>query len=170
MIKKSEKGFSLIELIIVVGLSAMIALMAATFIFHALRTTQQNNEHLTRLANVENAGYWISRDASMADSVSANLTPPSLLFLTWTDWGYETDNVYHSITYSIENISGGVGQLKRRHQDSNGTDQQTLIANYIDPTTTNVTYHTPTLTLRVAARSSGTSEVMVYEVYPRPNY
>jgi len=170
MMKKGEKGFTLIELAVVVGLSAMIALAATTFTFHAFRTTQQTNDHLTRLANVENAGYWISRDASMADSVTANLTPPTFLILTWTDRGYGTANIYHSVTYLIENISGGVGQLKRRHQDSSGTDQQTLIANYIDPTTTSVTYQSPTMTLRVAARCGGTSEVRVYVVYPRPNY
>ena len=175
--KRSEHGFTLLELAVVLSMSAMIALAATTFTFHALGTTERTDAHLTVVSNAENAGYWISRDASMADNViTDNLTPPTFLILKWTDWGYGTDNVYHSATYSIENLSGGIGQLKRRHQDSSGTDQQIVVANYIyynpaDPTnSTNVTHQSPTINLIVATRFGSASEVRQYQIYQRPNF
>ncbi|MDO8568255.1 MAG: prepilin-type N-terminal cleavage/methylation domain-containing protein, partial [Dehalococcoidales bacterium] len=89
--KRNENGFTLLELAIAVSMSAMIALTATIFTFHALRTSARTDDHLTAIANVQNAGYWISRDAEMADSViTDNLTSPTFLILKWTDWGYGT--------------------------------------------------------------------------------
>src|SRR4030042_6390207 len=130
--KRSETGLTIIEMVVAIGLSSLIALAAVMFTFPALNTTEKTKDHLTAVSHVETAGYWISRDASMADNViTDNLTPPAILVLKWTEWGYGEENVYHTATYSIENISEGVGQIKRRFQDSSGTDQQTLVASHI---------------------------------------
>lgn len=175
--KRNENGFTLLELAVVISLTAMIALAATTFTFHALRTAAKTGDHLTAVTNAENAGYWISRDAYMADTViTDNLTAPTILILKWTDWGYGTDNVYYSATYSVDNVSGEIGQINRRLQNSNGGDQKILVASYIyynpaDPTnTTNVTYQTPTLNLKVATRFGSASEARNYQIYRRPNF
>ncbi len=174
--KRSENGFTLLELAVVIALTAMIALAATTFTFHALRTAAKTDDRLTALDNAQNAGYWISRDAYMADTViTDNLTAPTILILKWTDWGYGTDNIYYSATYSVDNVTSGIGQLNRRLQDSNGGDQKIVVASYIcynpaDPAnSTNVTYQSPPMNLRVATRYGNASEVRNYEIYRRPN-
>ncbi len=174
--KQSENGFTLLELAVVIAISAMIALAATIFTFHAIRTTEKTEDHLTAVANAENAGYWISHDAYMADMVIAdNLTAPAILVLKWTDWGYGTANIYYTATYSVDNIVAGIGQLKRRLQNSNGGDQNLLVASYVyynpsDPTnSTNVTYQSPTINLKMATRSGSASEVRQYQIYRRPN-
>lgn len=175
--KNRENGFIVVELAIAISVMAVIAFTATTFTFHSLRAAGQSDNQLAVLSNAQNAGYWISRDAYMADNVIAdNLTPPAFLILKWTDWGYGTSNVYHTATYSIEDISGGVGRLKRRHQNSVGADEQIVVANYIyynlaDPTNSSgVTYQTPTINLKVVTQLGDHSEVREYQIYRRPNF
>ncbi len=108
--------------------------------------------------------------------VTENLTAPAVLLLKWTEWGYGTANIYYSVTYSVENISGGIGELKRRLQNSSGGDQTILVANNIyynpaDPAnTTNVTHASPVISLKVAARFGSASETRDYQIYRRPSF
>lgn len=175
--KQNESGFTILELVVTIGLSAMIALAGTVFTFHALRTSGQTEAHLTAVTSAQNAGHWISRDASMADDViTDNLTAPVILILKWTDWGYGTDNVYYSASYSVDNITDGIGQLNRRLQNSDGLDQNMLVTGhvYYDPadpvSSTNVTYQDRTINLKVAARSGSAIEVRSYQIYRRPNF
>lgn len=175
--RKNEQGFTIIELVVVVSLSAMIALAATVFTFHALRTSAQNQDRLTAMSNVQNAGYWLSRDASMADDViTDNLTSPVILILKWTDWGYGTGNVYWSVSYSVDNVTSGIGQLSRRLQSSGGVDQRLLVAGnvYYDPAdpdnSTNILYQNHIINLQVATRTGGAVELRKYETYRRPNF
>jgi len=173
----NQKGFGLLELAIVVSLSAMIALTATTFSFHAFRTSGKTQDHLIAVSDVENAGYWMSRDALMADGViTENLTFPAILVLEWTEWGYDEDNIYYSATYSVDNLTDGIGTLSRRLQNSTGGDQSVRVASNIyynpaDPdNSTNVTYESPTINLKVATRSGTTGEIREYQIYRRPNF
>lgn len=175
--KNGQQGFTIVEMIAVVGITAIIALIAVYFTFHAYRTSAQTNDHFTAISHEQNAGYWISCDIYMADYIIAdNLTQPTFLILKSTDWGYGTDNVYNTITYSIENVSDGVGQLKRRLQDSLGADQQIIVASYIyydstDPSnTTKVTYSSLAVNLTVATRHGNTSQTKEYIISRRPNF
>ena len=175
--RQNESGFTLPELAVVILLSAMIALAATVFTFHALRTSAQNEDRLTALSNVQNAGYWISRDASMADNViTDNLTSPVILVLKWTDWGYDTGNVYWSASYSVDNVTGGIGQFTRRLQSNEGVDQKMLVAGnvYYDPAdpenSTRISYQNHIIKLQVATRTGGAVELRNYETYRRPNF
>ncbi len=176
---RSENGFTAmaIELMAAVAIMGLIGTGAASTIYQLIHTTRQSNEHMTAVQYVENAGYWVTSDTCMADTVIAdNMTSPQVLILKWTDWGYGTSNVYYTSTYSIENVVGGVGQLKRRLQSSSGTDRQTVVSDRIcyDPAdqsnSTNITYQSPMLNLRVAARFGSYTEVRQYQVYQRPNF
>ncbi len=101
--KLGEKGFTYIELIVALAIIALIGSATATATIQVLRLTGRNNEHMTAVRQVQNAGYWISRDAQMAQSIIVdNLTPPDFLVLNWTEWDDAGDPIYHSVTYFFE--------------------------------------------------------------------
>lgn len=175
--KRNEKGFTIVEMVVAVSLAAMLALAATAFTFHALRTSAKTQDSLVALSSVQNAGYWVSHDANMADDViTTDLTAPAIMVIKWTDWGYGEDNIYYSATYSVDDVTAGVGKLNRRLQSSDGLDQRTLVADNIyydlsDPAnSTNVTYQNQTIEFRVAAHSGSGVEVRNYEISQRPSF
>ena len=175
--KHRESGFTILELAVTVGIIGLIASGATSVIFHAFKDTGRTNDHMTAVRNLENAAYWVGRDARMADYVSStNLTSPAILILKWTEWGYGTNSIYHQVTYTVDNVTGNVGNLTRKYENSVGTNQQILVANYIyynlaDPgNSTNVTYQSPMLNLKVATSFGSTLAKKDFQVYRRPNF
>ena len=171
--KRNETGFTLLETIIATCIALFIVSAALTVIHQIIQDTQRTNARMTAVFY----GYWIGHDVRMAGSLNTeDLTPPELLRLTWTDWGYDEDSIYHTVTYSIVDISEKIGKLKRTHEDSSGTNQETIVAEYIyydsdDPANTNqVTYQDSTLSLKVVTSFAQTEEIKEYTTYCRPNY
>ncbi len=176
--KQGKNGFTLIGLAVTLAITAIIGSAAATATFQIARSTGRNGNHMTAVRQVQNAGYHISHDAQMAESVIAdNLTPPNFLVLNWTEQDYDGgDPTYHSVTYFIEGLSDGVGKLKRSHWSSAGASEETLIAEYIyydldDPeNTSKPAYQSPVLTIRLVALYEETRETREYQVIRRPNF
>ena len=175
--KPGQRGFTMIELAIATALVAVIAGASTMTIFSVLKDTERTNNRMTLIRQVENAGFWVCHDTLMANSLTTeNLTSPNILVMNWTDWGYDEDSVYHSVTYSIEEISGGIGKLKRTHQDSEGLNEQMLVAQYIyynssDPAnTSNVSYQSPALTLKIVSMIGDAEEAREYQAYHRANF
>jgi hypothetical protein len=67
---------------------------------------------------VEQAGYWVSRDAQVAQAIDDEPGGGAFLVLTWTDW----DNTAHTITYTLEGT-----ELLR-----DDGEQQIRVAQFID--------------------------------------
>jgi len=172
--KQSEKGFTLIELIGAVAVTALIALTVTAVTFQLIKVTERSNDQMTAIPQVQNAGYWISHDTRIAESVTVdNLEDQNFLILNWTD--YEGgDPTYHSVTYFFEDLSDGIGKLKRNHWSSAGANDQTLIAQYIyyDPSdldnTTLAIYSRPVLTVRLCVLFGDASVAREYKVMCRP--
>lgn len=188
--KRSEGGFTLIELLLVVAIVALMAGAATMATFQVINVTKRSNNHMTAIRQVQNAGYWISHDALMAENVADNLTPPGFLTLTWTEWGYdedkkgeETDTIYHSVTYSFQDLSDGIGKLRRTHWSRVGEDEQTLVAEtlvaeYIyynpddpdDPDNPTASSDNSVLTMQITASLGEARETKEYTVWHRPNF
>ena len=172
--KHSEKGYTLIELLIAITIMVLVSGAAGAVIFQILRNIERNNDHITAVRQVQNAGYWISRDAQMAQNVTTdNLTPPDFLILNWTEWDDAGDPIYHSATYSFEELTDGIGKLKRGHWSSVGANEQTLIAEYIyyDPNdvddTSKASYESPLLTVQLTALFKEILETREYKIKHR---
>lgn len=175
--KQGEKGFSFIELIIAIAIIALISGAAAITTFQVFKGTERNNNYMTAVHQVQSAGYWISRDTQMAQGVTTdNLTSPDFLVLSWTEWDDNNDPIYHTATYFFEDLTDGIGKLKRRHWSSSGANEQTLIATHIyyapgDPDdTSNVSYQDSVLTVQLSALSEKIMETREYRVRNRPNF
>ena len=130
--KRGEKGFTVIELLLVVAITGVIVvpLMMATttLLTNPQRSTNQN----VVLHQVQNAGHWISRDVQMSRTVTpggSNGFPLSLSIPVDDD--ENNDN-------SIEYVFDG-DMLKRRLYDPVPTlISETHVADHID--TDNTTF------------------------------
>jgi len=174
--KPGEKGFTYIELIVALTIMVLASGAASIATFQVFRGTERNNDYITAVRQVQNASYWISRDAQMAQSVTAdNLTSPDFLVLSWTEWDDADEEIYHSTTYFFADLTDGIGKLKRSHWSSAGANEQTLIAEYIyyDPgdsdNTSKASYQSPVLTVQLTALFKESTETREYRIKHRPN-
>jgi len=176
--RPNEKGFALVELAVGVAIVALIGSATATAIFQVITVSERSDDHMTAVQQVQNAGYWVSHDAQIAEGIfTDDLGSPNFLVLTWTEHDYSGgDSTYHSVTYFFDDLSSGVGELKRNHWSSAGADQNTLIAKYIyydpaDPdSTSKASYQSPVLTVKLTTLSGEVSESREYRVVHRPNF
>jgi len=179
--KRSERGFTFIEFLVVMAIVALIAGAAGATTLQLFASTERSNNHMTAVRQVQNAGYWISRDALMAESTDNVTTHPEFLILNWTEWGYDEDSIYHKVTYSFEDMPGGLKKLKRTHWSRVGTNEPTLVAEtlvaeyiYYDPddpdNTTKASYESSVLTVQIAAAIGEANEIKEYRVWHRPNF
>lgn len=176
--KEKERGFTIIELLLATAIATLIACAATMGIFQIMKSTERSNEHMTAIRQVQNAGYWISRDAQMAESViTDNLSPTDFIVLTWTERDYDSsDTTYHSITYFFEELSDEIGKLKRKHWSSAGANAEILVAEYIfydpdDPVnSSNVSYQGSILAVKLVALFGDAGETREYRISRRQNF
>lgn len=155
MKRKNETGFTLVEMIVVTALLATIVAAAGGAINVMLKSTQVSNDQGIALRQVQNAGYWITRDALMAQNVATD-EPGIFLSLSWVDWD---GNVY-DVSYVLND-----NKLKR---ELNGA--ATLIAEYIHTdSTANWDPVERKLTVTIRASFNGTEVERKYEATPRPS-
>jgi prepilin-type N-terminal cleavage/methylation domain-containing protein len=176
-IDKNQKGFTLVELLIALAITAVIAGSVTTAVFQVFTGNARTSNHMTAVRQVQEAGYWVSHDTQMAQSVNATMTSPAILQLTWTDWESKGN---HKVVYSLDPPGSGLGRLLQRSYSINGTAQNSsTIARYIDSSPTQTScitsdnstgklVFTVTATVGPSGSQQG-SETRVYEVVPRPS-
>ncbi|MBI4295944.1 MAG: type II secretion system protein [Chloroflexi bacterium] len=174
---RREEGFTTIELLVAFTIMVTIGGAITSSIVYTARTTEASNNHMTAVQQVQNAGYWIARDAQMADTIIVdNATPTDWLIMTWLEWDYGGNNsVTHWAVYSFDSLSDGIGIIRRNYWSSTGATSQTLVAKYIyydlsDPANTSQgSYTYPDLAFRLASRFDNASETREFKVGVRPN-
>lgn len=131
--KKQEIGYTLIELLVAVSIMALASVAAGMAMYQVFGGTEDNNDQMTALHQVQNAGYWISRDTQMAISVNTTdtLVFPEFLHMGWTEWNDAGVPTYNLIQYSLENGSNNLYSLKRTQTISGGPTQELMVADHI---------------------------------------
>ena len=172
-----ERGFTFIELAIGSAIAAVVSAASVLVLFQILRSNETNNDYVTSVRQAENAGYWISHDIKMAQSVTTdNLTSPDFLALAWTEWNDSGVPTYHNVLYFFEGLTDGIGTLKRSHTSSGGISEQTLIARQIYYNSANMSYTSrassqgQVLTLKLTSLSDERLESREYQIIRRINY
>jgi len=69
-LKGKQSGFTLVELLIAVAILGAIGGALSMAIVTIMKTTDSTKDQAVILQQVQNAGYWISRDVQMAEDVS----------------------------------------------------------------------------------------------------
>ena len=67
---RGEKGFTMIELIIVITIAASLAGIVPTAFHQVLMVPEYGNDRLTALHELQNVGFWLNLDGQMAQSAS----------------------------------------------------------------------------------------------------
>ena len=70
--KQREKGFTLLEVVIGMAIMGLVVVAIAATITTLLMNYGQAAEQNVALPQVQNAGYWISRDVQMSRNVTAS--------------------------------------------------------------------------------------------------
>jgi prepilin-type N-terminal cleavage/methylation domain-containing protein len=85
---RNERGFTLVELVIVVALTGIIASVIGSAIFQLSTVSGYGEARLTAMHELQNAGYWLNRDGQMSASASGgaslSLSIPSAPGVTYT--------------------------------------------------------------------------------------
>jgi prepilin-type N-terminal cleavage/methylation domain-containing protein len=170
-INRNQKGFTLLEMLLAILIGSLIAGGITATIFQVVIGSARTNNHMIAVRQVQSAGYWVSHDAQMAQTVvPASGDPDGFpLTLKWTDW----DLTVNTITYTI---AGGElkRELHRKPAVGPETSETTTVARFIvlDPVKTKCQLIGGTLIFTVTATVSPSSqsqtETRVYKIVPRP--
>jgi len=112
-LKRKESGFTLVELLIATAILGTITGALSMAIVAVMKTSDVSKDWAVSLQQVQNAGYWISRDVLMAQDVSPEPTSGVLVRLDLD--GSQVDYVFD-------------GSMLKRQLDGS---QEILIAEYI---------------------------------------
>jgi type II secretory pathway pseudopilin PulG len=158
--RKKQSGYGLIETIAGLGLAGLLTLGITTFTIQTITEGARANNRMQAVMQVENAGYWVTRDVQM----SANLTLgddagfPFQLF--WED----IDNNEYQVTYDISDNT-----IKRYFIQNDEEAVQTLIANNINstPSLTNISFVDGLLVFVVTSTSADFDVGGTYQIKKR---
>jgi hypothetical protein len=173
---QGERGFSILELIVGLGISVIIGAATIGGTGHLWNGSSDGGDYLNAVSQVQNAGRWIGRDSRTAEAVATdNLSASEFVVMSWTDYEYGvTDDVYHSATYYFSGMTGNVGDLKRRYWNSVSGNIETLVArgiyyNAADPSGSSLaTQLDGVLYVRLARVCGNSTEIRVFHMDGRP--
>ena len=159
-LKKGQKGFSLVELVIVVALAGLVGVAITATAFQVFTFTTRISNQMTAIRQVQQAGFWVSPDVMMADpgKITYNASSEKFLVLGWTAY----DDTEYEVDYILQN-----GVLLRQHytKPASVPDYTTVVAEYI--TSASLASSGSEYTFTVNATVGGQTEGRTYKVEPR---
>ena len=168
---RSENGFTLVGALVTSAIVAVIAGGAAMGTVQIIQGADRDSDRITAVRQAQNAGYWVSNDATMARKIDigddSGTGEVEFIILYWKDW--ETGDT-HEMRYIWLDSSEGLKKLKRKHltRDKDGLEignRTTFVADNIY--TADLSEQDGGWKLGVETRSGTTSETREYEIIQR---
>ena len=179
--KRSQLGFTLVELMIAMAISAILVVGSLELVSHMVIATAQNRANTMAMLQVQYVGFWITEDVVQAgpDGVSFGNTNDTLagaqigyqypldiypLNIDWKEWG----GVAHQIEYNLAPAPEDSSNYILRRTEGNST---VIVGEYLVPDRTVYSKvesnGTAVLKLDVTANVDGKVATRTYEINPR---
>jgi prepilin-type N-terminal cleavage/methylation domain-containing protein len=163
---RSQKGLTLVELIVAIAISALIGTVVVTGVFQIIKINAKSTNRQIAISQVQNAVNSISRDAEQAQQISPasfSLSTGGSLTMQWTTW-VTTD--HYLITYSLSGTN-----LQRSVTINSGTPSTTVVANSINAATGTWNASTKVLNFTALTAAVGTTNTVTenrtFQINPR---
>ncbi len=69
LLNKSQKGITMLELLMAFAVTGIITGGITATLYQMVIGSARTSNHMTAVKQVQNAGYWVSRDAQAAQGV-----------------------------------------------------------------------------------------------------
>ena len=185
LINESQKGFTLIELMVGLAIIASVMVGVTASIFQTFNVNTKSVNHMTASMQVQNAGHWFRQDIQMAQVIATDddvVTPETeVLTLLWVSWERRDQHNNqlidtYAVSYAYDNNKIWRNQkVTTDKYDSDGSFIETienitssLIAEHI--TTLAVSATGGMVTVGIVASVGDTVEDRTYEITPRPTH
>ena len=173
--RRSQLGFTMVELVIAVAVSAVILVGSGAALHAMLVSTGDSSDKTLARLEVQYANFWISEDVIQATEVDiGNITdlryPYPFLYLWLDTWPY---GGLQTVEYSVEDMKDKLNRdLWRLYRTTDsGT---TVVAEYLDPLLTSCSQKqlgngtlVNVLVLEVASQVDNQRASGSYEINPR---
>ena len=166
-VKKNQRGLTLLELVIVIGLTSLVVAGITGTIMGAFNMAAHTRNDMMAVYQVRQAGKLVRYDALQAQSVNASGINGFPLILTWSDWSTGDS---HKVTYTLGDMPFGEFKRLQRSESLNGQAPTVKpVAEYINANGTNCIWNNATgvLTFTVTATVGEQSETREDHVQPR---
>lgn len=157
---RSQTGTALYEILIALAITAMLGAGLTMFVAQAFQQSIRSRTVMHEVQQVENAGWWVSRDVQMAKTISTGPAAGFPLRLAWTDYD---DNSFN-VTFTLDD-----GHLYRSLVENGGAPVQTFVAQSISlsPSLTYCSYNNGLLTFGITAASGSDTLSRTYQIKKR---
>jgi prepilin-type N-terminal cleavage/methylation domain-containing protein len=144
LFNRNQRGFTLIEMLVVVAITGLIALGASIASVQVINQSTSNTDYTAASRDTLNAINWVSLDTQMAQTIQTDGAAGFPLTLHWLDW----DNKAYEVIYSLED-----SKLKRSYSVNGSGPRVIYVAEYINTDTqmTNCASDNGVLTLKVTS-------------------
>ena len=164
---KNQRGVTLIELLIAVAITSVVTGSITMTMFQVYAGNARTSNHMMAVKQVQNAGYWFSRDALMAQTVILTADADGFpLTLHWAEW----DTTTHQVTYDIvsDELKRTEGAIEFVVADYINSDPSKTKCEFIDSDGDGANDKLVlTVTATVGSGSHERSETRVYKAIPR---
>lgn len=181
-VNHAERGFTLAEVLVGIAIIGIIAVPLGIATYQVIVNNERSNNHMMAVGEVQNTGFWVSRDVQMAegavdttdDVATAGVT--EVITLDWTKYlswvsGEDPVTAAQRTIYSLDS-----NELTRSvyvwDADNSEWDLQTsnTIAENIQSISFTVFIETITMTISAeVGEFQPMSEERTYEIIKRPN-
>jgi len=147
MMRQREKGFSLIEILVALGIVAAVIASITMTVTTLLMNSHQPTTQQILLQQVKNAGYWIPRDVNMANDVIIS-EPNGFPFTINIPVDQDEDH-----DYTVDYLLNGNTLMRQEFDSLDNLKAETLIAQYVDESSTifeNIEQGSYKLTIKVS--------------------
>jgi prepilin-type N-terminal cleavage/methylation domain-containing protein len=179
-LRGKQKGFTLMELLVVIPIIGILSAATAAVIVQILHSRDISSDTMA-VRQVQMAGDRVSVDGVQAPS--SNITIDSMtatagfLRMNWTGYWVDTSHVYHSsstqVTYTLALLQGRWKLLRHEVTVTDGTtsvDSTITAGEYLDPSQMTCTWDSAehhSFTFKVVATVSSRTLSREYKVQPR---